>query len=109
MKVRLLLRGSNLGGGEGATNSVKSFILYGDNLTYPCIAVCNSAYEIATCEALTLLVEQREHLQLLFVASLCKLPLPRYRLLKLTHSFHGAQSVLTVDFLLSRLLPKGFL
>ena len=54
----------------GAANSAKCIMPYGESLTYACISACNSASEIAMCEVLTLFVEQREHFQLLFVASL---------------------------------------
>jgi len=50
---------------------------------------------IATRERPALFVEQREHLKLLFVASLCDLPSLRYSLLEVTHSFQNAQCVPT--------------
>jgi len=45
---------------------------------------------IVTCERQTLFVEQRDGFQLLFVASPCDLPSPRYSLLEITLSFLNA-------------------
>ena len=81
-----------------ATNRVKCIMLYGENPTYTCISARNSTYEIATCQVLSLFVEQRENFQLPHVASLCNILSLRYRLLKLTHSFKNAQSLLIVLF-----------
>ena len=50
-------------------------------------------------------MEQREHFQLLFVASPCDLPSLRYNLLEITLSFQNTP----VPILVSRLLHKGHL
>ena len=73
-----------------------------NRLIYAWISACNYAYEIVWCEALNLFVEQREHFQLSFIASLYDFLVRLCIIVRL--SLIEIQVVETHPF-----LPKGFL